>query len=44
MQVGAADNQEQAMAVISVSEPLTEDLLQQLCGIAAVHQAIQINL
>lgn len=44
MQVGAADNQQQAMAVISVSEPLTEDLLQQLCGIAAVHQAIQINL
>ena len=44
MQVGTADNQQQAMAVISVSEPLTEDLLQQLCGIAAVHQAIQINL
>jgi D-3-phosphoglycerate dehydrogenase len=44
MQVGTADNQQQAMAVISVSEPLTKDLLQQLCGIAAVHQAIQINL
>lgn len=44
MQVGMADNQQQAMAVISVSEPLTEALLLQLCGIPAVHKATQINL
>lgn len=44
MQVGTADDQQQAIAVISVSEPLTDDLLQQLCGIPAVHKATQINL
>lgn len=44
MEVSTADNQNQAMAVISVSKPLTDDLLQQLCGIAAVHKATQINL
>ncbi len=36
--------QQRAMAVISVSEPLTDDLLQQLCHIPAVHKATQINL
>ncbi|MEF3074867.1 phosphoglycerate dehydrogenase [Methylobacter sp. Wu1] len=44
MEVSTADDQNQAMAVISVSKPLTDDLLQQLCGIAAVHKATQINL
>jgi D-3-phosphoglycerate dehydrogenase / 2-oxoglutarate reductase len=44
MEVSTADEQQQAMAVISVSEPLTDDLLQQLCGIGAVHKATQINL
>ena len=44
MQVGTADEQQQAMAVISVSEPLTDQLLQQLCHIPAVHKAIQIKL
>ena len=44
MQVGTADDQQQAMAVISVSEPLTNDLLQQLCHIPAVHKVTQINL
>lgn len=44
MQVGTADDKEQAMAVISVSEPLTDDLLQQLCGIPAVQKATQIVL
>ncbi|MCL7422895.1 MAG: phosphoglycerate dehydrogenase [Methylobacter sp.] len=44
MEVSTADDQQQAMAVISVSEPLTDDLLQQLCGIGAVHKATQINL
>jgi D-3-phosphoglycerate dehydrogenase len=44
MQVSTADDQQQAMAVISVSEPLSHDLLQQLCAIAAVHKATQINL
>ncbi|MDP1970925.1 MAG: ACT domain-containing protein, partial [Methylobacter sp.] len=44
MQVGTADVLQRAMAVISVSEPLTDDLLQQLCHIPAVYKAIQINL
>jgi len=44
MQVSTADGLQQAMAVISVSEPLTDALLQQLCSISAVHQATQINL
>jgi len=44
MQVSTADGLQQAMAVMSVSEPVTDALLQQLCGIAAVHQATQINL
>lgn len=44
MQVGMADGVQQAMAVISVSEPLSEDLLQQLCDVPAVHKATQINL
>jgi len=44
MQVSTADMQQKAMAVISVTEPLTEDMLQQLCHIPAVHKAFQINL
>ena len=44
MQVSTADEQQRAMAVISVSEPLTPDLLQQLCHIPVVHKVIQINL
>ena len=44
MQVSTADSMGQAMAVMSVSEPVTDALLQQLCSIAAVHQATQINL
>lgn len=44
MQVSNADEQQQAMAVISVSAPLDTDLIQQLGDIAAVHQIRQINL
>jgi D-3-phosphoglycerate dehydrogenase / 2-oxoglutarate reductase len=44
MHVSTANDQLQAMAVISVSEPLTDDLLQQLCALPQVHKAIQINL
>ncbi len=44
MQVSTSDEQQQAMAVISVSAPLTDDLVQQLCNIAAVHQLLQVNL
>ncbi|MDD5580281.1 MAG: phosphoglycerate dehydrogenase [Methylobacter sp.] len=44
MQVSVADSQQQAMAVISVSEPLTESLLLHLCNIPAVYKATQINL
>lgn len=35
---------ELAMAVSSVSEPLTDELLQQLCALSPVPKAIQINL
>jgi len=44
MQVSTADDQQQAMAFISVSEPLTNELLGQIVAIAAVHKATQINL
>lgn len=44
MQVSTADEQQQAMAVISVSAPLSDTLIQQLCNIAAVHKVTQINL
>jgi D-3-phosphoglycerate dehydrogenase len=44
MQVSTADDQQQAMAVISVSEPLTAALLQQLSAVPAVHLTTQINL
>ncbi|MDD4915213.1 MAG: phosphoglycerate dehydrogenase [Methylococcales bacterium] len=42
MQVSKADQQQLAMMVISVSEPLTEQLLQQVCDLSAVHTARQI--
>jgi len=42
--VSTADGSQQAMAVMSVTEPVTDDLLQQLCSISAVHQATQVNL
>ncbi len=44
MQVSTADEQQQAMAVISVSEPLSPDLLQKIAAIPAVHKATQIIL
>jgi D-3-phosphoglycerate dehydrogenase len=44
MQVGTADVQQQAMAVISVSEPVSDALLQQICAIPVVHKATQITL
>lgn len=44
MQVGMADSQQQAMAVISVSEPLDEKLVQGVCSIPAVHTVKQIHL
>jgi D-3-phosphoglycerate dehydrogenase / 2-oxoglutarate reductase len=44
MQVGTADVQQQAMAVISISEPVNDTLLQQITAIAAVHKATQITL
>lgn len=44
MQVSTADQQQQAMAVISVSAPLSEALIQQLCELPPVHQVKQINL
>ncbi len=44
MQVGTADSQQQAMAVISVSESLTEALVQAVCNIPAVKSVKQIQL
>jgi D-3-phosphoglycerate dehydrogenase len=44
MQVGMADDQQQAMAVISVTEPVSEDLLRQLHNVPPVHLVTQINL
>lgn len=44
MQVSTADEQQQAMAVISVSAPITAAILQQLSAIPVVHKATQINL
>lgn len=44
MQVGVAEDGEHAMAVISVSEKIEDDLLQALCEIAAVESAIQIEM
>lgn len=44
MQVSTADEQQQAMAVISVSGPLSDNLIQQLCALPPVHHVTQINL
>ena len=44
MQVGTADNEAHAMAVISISEPLSADLLAQVGAIEAVNQVAQIAL
>ena len=44
MQVSTADEKDQAMAVISVSEPIGDALLQQLRNLPAVLQVNQINL
>ncbi|MBE0436094.1 MAG: phosphoglycerate dehydrogenase [Methylomicrobium sp.] len=44
MEVSAADEEERAMAVISISEPLTDEILAQLCDVPAVCQATQIIL
>jgi D-3-phosphoglycerate dehydrogenase len=44
MQVSTADNEQQAMAVISVSQPINAALLEQLNAIPAVHYTSQINL
>ena len=44
MQVSVADNQHQAIAVISVSEPLSVTLLDQVKALPSVHHATQIVL
>ncbi len=44
MQVSIADDQQEAMAVISVSEPVNAAILQQLNDLAPVHKVTQINL
>ncbi len=44
MQVSTVDEKIQAMAVISISEPLTEALIQQINAIPVVKMTAQINL
>ena len=44
MDVGMADTNEQAMAIVSVSSPLEDELFTALCAIPAVHSATQICL
>jgi D-3-phosphoglycerate dehydrogenase len=44
MQVSTADVKDQAMAVISVSEPVPEAIMQQICHLTPVCNAKQINL
>ncbi|MDD1605442.1 MAG: phosphoglycerate dehydrogenase [Methylococcaceae bacterium] len=44
MQVGTADVKEQAMAVISISEPVNDAILQQISAVAAVRKISQITL
>lgn len=44
MQVSVADQQQAAMMVISVSNPLDEQLLKAVCSVPAVHTARQIVL
>jgi D-3-phosphoglycerate dehydrogenase len=44
MQVGMADEKNEAMAVISVSAPLSENVLAAICDIPAVHTATLVAL
>lgn len=44
MQVSAADSQDKAMAVISISESLNANLLSQVADLEAVHEVTQIVL
>ncbi|MGR9051960.1 MAG: phosphoglycerate dehydrogenase [Gammaproteobacteria bacterium] len=44
MEVGASDTEQHAMAVISISEPLSDELLAKLYDVPSVHQATQIIL
>lgn len=44
MQVGVPDNNDKAMAVISISEYLSADLMAAVCNLAPVNSAIQIKL
>ncbi len=44
MQVGETDQNQEAMAVISVSAPLSDAILEDICNIAEVNSATQIRL
>ncbi len=44
MQVGTDEKGEQAMAVISVSNPLEEEVIEKLCAVSAIHSVNQIVL
>ena len=44
MQVGIADGKDEAMAVVSISKPLSEESLSKICDIPAVHTVTQLEL
>ncbi len=44
MQVGVPNENDQAMAVMSISEPLNEQLLNAVCELSPVNSAIQFDL
>jgi D-3-phosphoglycerate dehydrogenase len=44
MQVGVPDSNDQAMAVISISSPLSDEILAKVAELSFVNSAIQINL
>jgi len=44
MQVGVPDENDKAMAVISISEPISDDMLAAVCNLTPVISAIQIKL
>lgn len=44
MQVGTADNSNSAVAVMEISEPLGEKIIQKVDGLAAIRKTIQISM
>ncbi len=44
MQVGIPDSNDKAMAVMSISEPVSDEVLSAVCNLSPVNSAIQIHL